>query len=58
MVKKKNVMWRSCIDFTSHNKVYSKDNLPMPRIYKIVDSMIGCEVMSLLDCFLDIIKST
>jgi hypothetical protein len=28
-----------------------KDNFPLPRIDKIVDSAAGCEVMSLLDSF-------
>jgi hypothetical protein len=40
-----------CIDFTSLNKACPKDNFPLPRIDKIVDSAVGCEVMSLLDCF-------
>jgi hypothetical protein len=40
-----------CIDFTSLNKACPKDNFPLPRIDKIVDSVAGCEVMSLLDCF-------
>jgi hypothetical protein len=43
--------WRMCIDFTSLNKACPKDNFPLPRIDKIVDSAAGCEVMSLLDCF-------
>jgi hypothetical protein len=40
-----------CIDFTSLNKACPKDNFPLPRIDKIVDSAVGCEVMSLLECF-------
>jgi hypothetical protein len=40
-----------CIDFTSLNKACPKDNFPLPRIDKIVDSAAECEVMSLLDCF-------
>jgi hypothetical protein len=40
-----------CIDFTSFNKACPKDNFPLPRIDKIVDSATGCKVMSLLDCF-------
>jgi hypothetical protein len=40
-----------CIDFTSLNKACPKDNFPLPRIDKIVDSASRCEVMSLLDCF-------
>jgi hypothetical protein len=51
MVQKKNGKWLMCIDFTSLNKACPKDNFPLPRIYKIVDSAAGCEVMSLLDCF-------
>jgi hypothetical protein len=51
MVQKKSGKWWMCIDFTSLNKVCPKDNFPLPRIDKIVNSAAGCEVMSLLDCF-------
>jgi hypothetical protein len=51
MVQKKSDKWRMCINFTSLNKACPKDNFPLPRIDKIVDSAAGCEVMSLLDCF-------
>jgi hypothetical protein len=52
MVQKKSGKWHMCIDFTSLNKAFPKDNFPLPRIDKIVDSAAGCEVMSLLDFFL------
>jgi hypothetical protein len=51
MVKKKNVKWRMCTDFTDLNKCCSKDDFPLSRIDKVVDSAIGCETMAVLDCF-------
>jgi hypothetical protein len=40
-----------CTDFTDHNKCYSKDDFPLARTEKIVDSTMGCEMMALLDYF-------
>jgi hypothetical protein len=53
MLQKKSGMWCMCIDFTSLNKACPKDNFQLPRIDKIVDSAVGCEVMSLLDYLSD-----
>jgi hypothetical protein len=33
------------------NKCYPKDDFPLTRIDKIIDSTVGCEMMALLDCF-------
>jgi hypothetical protein len=51
MVRKKNVKWRMCIDFNGLNKCCPKDDFPLTRIDKIIDSATGCEIMALLDRF-------
>lgn len=40
-----------CIDFTLLNKACPKDDYPLPRIHILVDFVVGCEMMSLLDYF-------
>ena len=51
MVRKKNGKWWMCVDFIELNKHCQKDPYPLPRIDKLVDIAVGCEMMSLLDCF-------
>jgi hypothetical protein len=51
MVKKKNRKWWMCTDFTNLNKCCPKDDFPLLRIDKIVDSPTASEMMVLLDCF-------
>ena len=51
VVKKKNRKWRMCIDFTNLNKACLKDPFPLPRIYQLVDAMVGHPRMSFLDAF-------
>jgi hypothetical protein len=49
MVPKKNGKWQMCTNFTNQNKCCHKDDFPLRRTDKIVDSVAGCEMMTLLD---------
>jgi hypothetical protein len=40
-----------CTDFTDLNKCCPKDDFPLARIDKIVDSVAGCEMMALFYYF-------
>jgi hypothetical protein len=51
LVKKKNGMWRMCIDYTSLNKACPKVPFPLPRMDQIVDSTAGCELLCFLDAY-------
>jgi hypothetical protein len=51
MVKKKNDKWRICIDLTDLNKCCSKDDFPLLRIDKVLDSAAGSEILAFLDYF-------
>jgi hypothetical protein len=51
MVRKKNGKWWMCTNFTYLNKCCPKDDFPLTRIDKIVDSVMGCEMVVLLDYF-------
>jgi hypothetical protein len=51
IVKKKNKKWRMYIEFTNLNRGCPKDDFPLSRIDKVVDSAAGCEMMVVLDCF-------
>jgi hypothetical protein len=42
-----------CIDSTSLNKAYPKDEYPLSRICQIVDSTASCELLSFLDAYSD-----
>jgi hypothetical protein len=41
-----------CTDFTNLNKCCPNDDFPLARIDKIVNFVVGCEMMALLDYFL------
>lgn len=51
MVTKGNGSWRMCIDFSDLNKACPKDHYPLPRIDQLVDSIFGCELMSMMDAY-------
>jgi hypothetical protein len=51
MIHKKNGKWQMCTYFTDLNKCCPKDDFPLAKIDKIVDSDAGYEMTSLLDCF-------
>ena len=51
LVKKKNGEWRMCVDYTDLNKHFPKDPYPLPRIDQVVDSTVGCALLSFLDCY-------
>jgi hypothetical protein len=40
-----------CTYFTDLNKSCPKDDFPLSRIDKVVDSVARSEIMALLDCF-------
>jgi hypothetical protein len=40
-----------CIDYTSLKKACPKDPFPLPRIYQIVDSTSGCDLLGFLDAY-------
>ena len=49
LVKKLNGQWCMCIDFTSLNKHWPKDDFPIDRIDHLVDATVWCGLMSFLD---------
>ena len=50
-VRKKSGKWRMCVDYAGLNKACPKDPFPLPRIDQIVDSTLGCEILSFLDAY-------
>eukprot|EP00253_Pinus_taeda_P011268 PITA_11268 len=50
-VRKKNGDIRICIDFRNLNRASLKDNIPLPTMEQILQSVAGSELMSFLDSF-------
>jgi hypothetical protein len=51
LVPKENKDWRRCVDYTDLNKACKKDPLGLPRIDQVMDSTVGCNLLSFLDCY-------
>ena len=51
MVKKANMKWRMCVDFTDLNNACPKDSFPLPRINQLVDSTAGHKLLTFMDAF-------
>jgi ribonuclease HI len=52
VLKKNKVDWRMCVDYTDLNKHCLKDPFGLPRIDQVVDSTVGCSILTFLDCYL------
>ena len=51
VVRKANGKWRLCIDYTDINKACPQEPFPLPCIDQIVDSTVGCDLLSFLDAY-------
>jgi len=51
VLKKKNIEWRMCVDYTDLNKHCPKDPFGLSRIDQVIDSTTGCILLSFLDCY-------
>jgi hypothetical protein len=51
LVPKKNKDWRMCADYTDLNKSCKKDPFKLPQIDLVVDSIVGCSLLSFLDYY-------
>ena len=49
LVKQPNGKWRMCVDFTDLNKACPKDDYPLPKIDRLMDSIAGHTLLSFMD---------
>ncbi|KAM1965037.1 hypothetical protein ACFX15_045435 [Malus domestica] len=45
------VLWRMCVDYTDPNKGCSKNSFSLPLIARLIDSTVGCELLSFMDAY-------
>ena len=50
-VRKKSGEIKICIDFRNLNKASLKDNYPLPKMYQILQNIVGSQRMYMLDGF-------
>jgi hypothetical protein len=51
VLKKNKIDWCMCVDYTDLNKHYPKDPFGLPRLDQVVNSTVGCSMLSFLDCY-------
>lgn len=49
LVRKHSGKWRMCVDFTDLNKACPKDDYPLPKIDKLVDSTAGHALLNFME---------
>jgi hypothetical protein len=57
VLKKNKIDWRMWVNYTDFNKHCPKDPFGLPRIDQVVDSTIGCSMLSFLDCIHHTVRS-
>ena len=50
-VPKKDGRVRICVDYRDLNKVYPKDDFPLPHIDVLIDNVVACAMYSFMDGF-------
>ena len=48
LVQKQTRAWKMCVDFTDLNKACPKEDFPLPKIYRLVDSRTGHALFSFI----------
>jgi hypothetical protein len=51
LIKKKSEKWRMCVSYMGLNQACPKNPFPLPRIDRVVNSVVGCELLSFLDTY-------
>lgn len=51
LVKKASEKWRMCLDYMNLNKAYPKGSYPLPSIDRLVDGIVGHNMLSFVDAY-------